>query len=492
MMGAQVLLWAVLCFAPPSYGAEAATADVKTLLEDSGKPYLEARARLEANPERATPALEAALEAAEPGSPSSRRLLRVLGEVAGEAHLDRFADSLLQARLAGEGLEPWRGMLVSQGGKAVGALAKLVADERLELTDRQTLLDDLVSVVPSADLPDLVRTLGRGDRAMSSHLRRALRRRALASPDDRAALYQALGTQLAKPTGEGREAALQKAALVRLRASIDEDGGFVPWLAAAADDADEAFAVRVASVRALGGSKAGASPLETVVKRELAPGRRDAQSSEVLGSIALDALGELAPDRAKGLADSLTLRASEAPRLAGVGYAWGTWKNDMLDAALGHPWPEVRAAAVGRVVGPCDASVLSRLAQAAGPQSKRGEADERTGRAVVTALGRCGGEASTPLRKLMRNDGITFERRGVAARELVKLDGAEGAKQVALVLMQDPEPALAERLASALEAAESAGPEVKTALCRTIETAPNAATPARAALAKLFPGERCE
>lgn len=491
-MGAQVLLWAMLCFAPPSYGADQATADVGTLLDDSGKAYLDARARLEANPERAAVALEAALARAEAGTPASRRLLRVLGEVAGEAHIDRFADSLLQARMAGEGLEPWRGMLLSQGAKSVDALARLVADERLELTDRQTLLDDLVSVVDSTDLPDLVRTLGRGDRALSSQLRRALRRRALASAEDGATLSRALESQLEGPTGQTREDALQKAALVRLRASIDTDGGFVAWLGAAADNEDEAFAVRVASVRALGDSKAGASALETVVKRELAPQRRASQAAEILGSIALDSLGEVAPETARTLADALTLHESETPRLAVVGYAWGSWNNAMLEDALLHPWPEVRTAAAGRIEGPCEGTVLNRLGQAAGPVSKRGEADERAGRAVVAAMGRCGPDAATALRKLMRDDGITFERRGVAARELVKVDGAEGAKQVALLLMQDPEPALAERLASALEAAEVGVPEVKTALCRTIDTAPNAAAPARAAIAKLFPGERCE
>lgn len=482
------LLAAVLLLAgpEPAYDADQARQDAQTILRARGKDYLDARARLEANPEPSTRALMEQL--GEPLGPAERRrVLSILSGFRTAELVPMFADLLRKGLLSGQGMEPWRTLLLEQGGVAADAITKLVADRELATEDRVRLLDDLVNVIPSERLVQLVGTLGRGDHELRAQLRRSLARRGKQNAADAAALRTALDETIA--SGEPR----QRAEAISVRAALSEasDTGFDESLVRQAADDAAAFVVRVASIRALGdrGAATGEEALAALARRHLAPAQRTKQASEILGWLAVRSLPQ--PAAAK-IADELGLLQSDTPRLAAAGYAVGTLpEGDWLARSQAHAWPQVRAAALGRVEGPCAKDIVKTLATIGGPVSAGGEQDATVARAAIVALGRCGDPAALgAITKLLENDGITYEQRGEAARQLVEHGTSDDADRVAKMLVAAP-PALAERLAGALSRAREPSETVRSALCVTIRETPNAAATARRTFDGLFAGQRC-
>ena len=123
-----------------AYGASEADADLERVLHERGRPYLEARARLEAAPALAAPAVAARLRRIPaPTAAEERRLLALLSGMARPEDLEMFATQLRRDVAAshkstpGERDElraagPWRAILREQGAAAVPALTALVGD----------------------------------------------------------------------------------------------------------------------------------------------------------------------------------------------------------------------------------------------------------------------------------------------------------------------------------------------------------------------------
>jgi len=482
------------------YGPSEADADLDRVLHERGRPYLEARARLEAHPALAAPTVAARLgRVPAPTVAEERRLLALLSGMARPEDLAVFAAQLRRdvaashKRAPGERDEaraaaPWRAILREQAAAAVPALTALVGDRELGAELRALLLGDLVAVTPAERLAALVDLVGGGALELRHALRVALGRRAQASPADRAALLLAVDAAIA--TSEPS----RKAALIALRATLGDgaDEGFTARaIAWAADDA-AAFVVRVAALRAL-----QAHAAETAVQRSLyaladqhlALARRAGQASEVLGALALQGL---AVEAARALVQRHDLLAASAPRIASAAYgsaalpADGSW----LAASQAHPWPEVRGAALTQVKGPCAAAMVKQVVQIADATGRKGEAETIVAREAIAALGRCGGDAARVALVRMLDDGDQDpERRAEAGRQLVKHHGRRGAAAVAAASERTPDIGLSIRLLRALQRSEvPPSPEVRAAVCAASEAAETAAA-ARQAISALMAGE---
>ncbi len=484
------LLGALLLLAPPAeadYDDRAATADAKTVLRARGTDYLDARARLEAHPEAATKALLATLE--QPLGPAEKqRVLSILSGFHRSELVPIFASLLRKALLAGDGMEPWRNLLLEQKSAAADALMDLAGDRELSTGERSVLLDDLVTVIGREKLASLAAMLGRGDRELRNQLRRSLTRRGRHDLEDGEVLRAALDETITNGDPAQQAAALR----VRAELSAPDDAQFESRLVRVAGDETTSFIVRVAAIRALRehGGTARDEALATLARHHLAVARRSAQASEILGWLALRSL---APGQARSIADELDLVRADAPRLAAVGYEVGSLGGDWLEASRSHPWPQVRVAALGRVAAPCERDRIKSLAKTAGPVSRGGEEHPRVARAAIVAIGRCADPtAIEALAKLMVEDGIPYEQRAEAARQLVERGGSAGADLVARTLAATGVPVLAERLAGALARASEPSDLVRQALCITIRDVPNAAATARRSIDGLFPNQRCE
>jgi hypothetical protein len=473
----------------PAYDAATAAADAKLVLRARGQDYLDARARLEAHPEPAVTALMAVLE--EPLGPAERqRALAILSGFQRPELIPVFSDLLRKSMLDGKGMDPWRALLLEQGAQAAPAFMKLTGDTELSPEDRAIMLEDLVTVIGSEALPDLVGMLGRGDRKLQAQLRRSLARRGRAHAGDAEVIERALDAII-----DGGDDARPRAAAIAVRASMAtaDDAALESRLASAASDEDTAFIVRVAAIRALEnvGATARDQALSDIARKHLSPQQRATQASEILGWLAI---GSLPPQAATPVVDELDLVHADAPRLAALGYAFGTLRDaQWLTSATAHPWPEVRASALGRVEGPCDRPLAKQLATIAGPVSRGGEPEATVARAAIVALGRChGAEANARLTDLVFDDGIGYEQRAQAARQLVEHGGVEGTQTVARALRSAATPGFAERLASALGRSSTPHPSARDALCLTMREVPRASATARRSFDRLFPDERCD
>jgi hypothetical protein len=488
--------------APPAaaYGASEADADLERVLHERGRPYLEARARLEAAPALAAPAVAARLRRIPaPTAAEERRLLALLSGMARPEDLEMFATQLRRDVAAshknspGERDElraagPWRAILREQGAAAVPTLTALVGDRELGADLRALLLADLVAVTPPEQLAALVALVGGGALELRLALRVALARRALASPTDRAALLAAVDAGIASSEPP------RKAALIGLRAGLGDgdDAAFTAQAIAWATDDTAAFVVRVAALRVLLARAAEAAVqacLNGLAAQHLDPVRRVEQASEVLGALALQGLSVAA---ARALVERHDLLVAAAPRIASAAYAAALLAADgsWLAASQAHPWPEVRSAALTRVEGPCAAPMVKKLAQIADATGRKGEAEAIVAREAIAALGRCGGDAARAALVRMLDDGDQDpERRAEAGRQLVKHHGSRGAAAVAAASQRTPDVGLAIRLVRALQRSEvPAGPEVREALCAASEAAETAAA-ARQAIGVLMAGE---
>jgi len=483
-----------------AYGPAEADVDLDRLLQERGRPYLEARARLEANPSLAAPAVATRLRRVPaPTAAEERRLLALLAGMARPEDLEVFAAQLRRdvaashQRSPGASDEsraaaPWRAILREQGAAAVPVLTALVGDRELGSDLRALVLGDLVAVTPAEQLAPLVDLIGGGALELRLALRVALARRAQSSPTDRAALLTAVDAAI-PPSEPSR-----KAALIGVRAALTDgpDPTFTAQAIAWALDDTAAFVVRVAALRALLARAADAvvqTSLAALAARHLDPTRRAEQASEVLGALALQGLTAAA---ARALVERHGLLAATAPRIASAAYNSALLASDgsWLTASQAHPWPEVRGAALTRVEGPCAAAMVKKLAQIADATARKGEAEAIVAREAIAALGRCGGDAARAALVRMLDDGDQDpERRAEAGRQLVKHHGHRGAAAVAAASARTPDVGLSIRLVRALQRSEvPPSAEVLEALCTASEAAETAAA-ARQAISALLAGE---
>ena len=483
----------------PTYGESNADADLEIVLTARGKEYLEARARLEADPAITAPRVAARLRRVPaPSAAEERRLLSLLAGMARPEDLEMFATQLRRDVAASHqaapserdelrAAAPWRAVLREQGGAALAVLTALVADRDLSIELRALLVADMVSVTPGDRLADLIVLVGAGAPELRQGLRQALAQRARASAEDRVVLLRAVDAAIE------RSEPSRTAALLGLRAGLGEgaDAGFTATLTRMASDEAAPFVVRVAALRVL---TRAADPtvqqsLLALAERHLEAAQRERQASEVLGALALQGLP---PDVASGVIDRHALLSAPAPRVASAAYASAALRPDgsWLESSQTHPWPEVRVAALRRVPGPCPAPVIKKLDQITDATGRRSEAEATVAREAIAAIGRCGGDpARAVLTRLVRAEDQDGDRRAEAARQLVKHHAGAGADAVASALARTGEPGLSIRFVRALQRSEApASAQVREALCGATEAVETAAA-ARQAITALFPEE---
>ncbi len=508
-----VLLLVALLLAPPAVASPSPApiapasdersqieADLDAVLNERGKVYLEARARLEGQPALAAPRIAERLRRVPAPTPAEeRRLLALLAAMARPEDLEMFAAQLRRDVAAshqqtpGERDElraaaPWRAILREQGAAALPVLTGLVGDRKFSAELRALLIADMVGATPAERLAELVALVGAGAPELRHALRVALARRAQSSAGDRAALIAAVEAAMASSDPP------RKAGLIGLRAAIGEgsDAAFTAAMIGAVEDESTAFVVRVAALRVLlaraTDPKVQAS-LQALAARHLDPALREQQASEILGALALQGL---TGETARALVDRLALLAAAAPRIASVAYAaatlpaGGTW----LTSSQAHPWPEVRSAALSRVTGPCEGPVIKQLAKIADATGKHGEAEAIVAREAIAALGRCGGDpARRALTELLDAADQDSDRRAEAGRQLIKNFAGEGADAAAAALHRTPDTGLSLRLLRAFQrGGVQVTPKVREALCSATEAGETAAA-ARQAIAAVMPDE---
>lgn len=432
--------------------AEQAPLDVETLLADSSKAYLHARARLEEHPELAAEAILDRLAAVPPPTSTDRkRLLDVLAVLGLPDHVELFAEELRRSIQRADGhqdeskaIKQWLPLLVEQGAAAVAPLTALVADQELSTGTRAIMLDALVDVTPTTDVASLVTLVGRGAVPLRQQLQRSLKRRASRDEAVRVALVQATDDALVQADPP------RMPALVKLRGALSgDDEGFTAVLIGWAEDEASPFALRVVALRALGerSSPATHDALARVATRALAPAQRGTQRGELLAWLSLSGLPA---EKARPLVEQHHLVDHDAPRLAELGYAHaglppdGSW----LPTALDNPWPQVRQAALARVDGPCAPASEKLLEQRAHLAGRKSEDDRAVARSAIQALGRCG--AGDRLEALLADADLDIELRSEAARQLARRGDDASIAAIADALASSPDRGFARRLASAL------------------------------------------
>jgi len=485
---------------PPLYSEPNADDDLEIVVTARGKTYLEARARLEANPAIAAPRVAVRLRRVPaPSAAEERRLLALLAGMARPEDLEMFATQLRRDVAASHKLAPserdelraaapWRTVLREQGAGALAVLTALVAERDLSIELRALLVADMVSVTPPDRLTELIALVGAGAPELRQGLRQALAQRARASAEDRVALLRAVDAAIE------RSEPSRTAALINLRAGLGDgvDVEFTATLIRMAGDEAAAFVVRVAALRALltrAADPAVQQSLLALAGRHLEKAQREQQASEILGVLALQGLP---PDAASSVVERHALLSAPAPRVASAAYASAALPADgaWLESSQTHPWPEVRVAALSRVLGPCPAPVIKKLAQITDATGRRSESEARVAREAIAGLGRCGGDpARAVMTRLVRAEDQDGDRRAEAARQLVKHHAGAGADVVASALARTGEPGLSIRFVRALQRSEApASASVREALCGATEAVETAAA-ARQAITALFPGE---
>lgn len=481
---------------PPGYDANRARDDLRLLLEDTGRLYLDARARLTANPTVAAPVLAARLDAS-PAllPPQKQRILHVLAGFKHPGLTDRFAAEL--RRLAASdwndfdametATRPWRALLRARGADAGPAFAKLVGDTELSTEFRAMALEDLVEVTAAADLGSLVSQGGAGDVELQRALRAALVKRAR----DDAATHAALVGLADQAIASGDPSRTPWVITLRGRLDRGVDPAFTATCAALAADGAARFPTRVAAIRVLAARSedpAARKALAETADTQLAPTNRTQQTSEILGWLALRALP--APE-AKAIADRHQLLGASAPRLLAQAYRVASLPADdgWLKSSLDNPWPQVRVAAFARVPAGCSDGTVRLVARAGGNPQDNGDPEPVAARAALAALGTCGtAPATKALRSILGDAEAPEDRRAEAARQLVRKGQPSDADYVAGFLRDDESPGLRRALAAALGDATPSDPVV-AGLCRAIAAGGPPGRTARDSLRTLVPGD---
>ncbi len=452
-----------------SYSEAAARADLDVLVQGRGREYLDARARLEANAAIVAPLVAARLASSPPPGPAEeQRLLALLGAFGRPEDLRVFGAQLRRDVLAAapgaalQAADRWRALFRQQGAAAIEVLRELVADRDLPEEIRGALLGDLVAAIPREQIGEFGGMVGVGTPALRVALRQALVRRAKNSADERAAILAGLDAAATSA------APAQLAALLGARALVAAQGGggdeaFTERLIELAEAAERPFVVRVAAIRILGERVDREVVRAALVRIAIAhlPGEvRGAQASELLAWLALEALPT---DAAAELVGRFALHEAEAPRLAALAYARGELPADAgwLERALEHPWPEVRVAALGRVMAPCAGDRVRRLER----EGSRADADALAAREAIRALGRCGSSAYAALDRLLVDADLESSRRADAGRQLVASHGIRGAERVADVMARTIDLGLRRRLLEVLREVEGPTPAIHASLC---------------------------
>lgn len=478
-----------------AYDAAAAEADVTRILGTPDREYLKARGRLVAGGQVGADALVARLDAVPPPTSAERkRFFDVLAEIGGPAVASRVAAELRHACAAEltdtgkfNAIEPWRPLLRDLADAGRAALAQLVGDQDLPVAVRANLLDDLVVATPDAEVAGLLVLAGRGHVELRRQLARSLRRRLRGE--------KTLGHEIAAALERELDVAEpdRVAAVIQLRAALDTagDDSWLTRVAAIATDRERPFAARVAAVRAaaaLGEHPGAKTVLERVATASLPA---NDQASEILASIAL--LATPAQFTARAVADH-HLEQSASPRLAAVGWMHVALRGETwLEQALADPWPSVRAAALGRVAGPCSRKVVARVGTLVGRAANGADPDATVQRAAIDGLGRCADDASfLLLRGMLDDDAVATELSGEAARELVRHFGERGADAVAKQLASRPERGYARRLAQALRHAEKPTERVRETLCAWVDEGGEVGSAAGTSAIQLFGDDACE
>jgi len=471
-----------------------ARADVEVVLHDTSLAYVHARARLVADPVVGGLALLERLAAEPPPGPAQRkRLLDVLAELRRPEDLERFATELRRAVARAPGpaealsaAERYRPLLVDQGVHAVAVLESLVGDRTLPIPVRGLLLADLIAVTPTQALPSYLALLGHGQRELQEILVRALTDRAQAHPKDAQAMLATLDAALATPKDlEARTFA----ATVQMRTRLsDADADLGERLAAIATDETQPFPHRIAAIDGLGRVH-GDRALHDLAARALGTLPAMTQADEMIAATSLLRLRALDPDRAGTLVTEAALHESTAPRLATLGFAWGELPSDAawLASALQNPWPEVRQAALERIVAPCPDGAVSRLAQRARDFAKPYE-DRGAARSILAALGRCMTPAARrSLTRVLRDIDEDVDLRAEAARQLVRRGGPAGVDTVARMLRSSPGRRLERQLAVALRYASAPTRLSTHVLCVKSTSGTEVAVDAQTSLRHLHP-----
>ncbi len=471
---------------PASDYVEQAPVDVATILTDTSKAYLQARARLEAHPQLAAEAILDRLTTVPPPTGTDRkRLLDVLAALGLPDHVELFAKELRRAILRNDAyseqqkaLKRWLPLLVDQGPLARPALTQLVADKKLSVTIRAPLLDALVEVTPTEEIGALVTLVGRGARTLRQQLYRSLKRRASRDAQIAAALTAATDAALA----EAEPARVP--ALLRLRGALagDDDPTFTREVGTLARDGEAPFPVRVASLRALAEFESTEARAVLLEVATAALPTVDSQRGELLAWLALSGLPA---EQARPLVEQHRLIESDAPRLAVLGFEHATLPADhtWLRPALDNPWPQVRQAAMARIAGPCPTATEKLLEHKGHLAGRRSEDDRAVARSAIQALGRCG--TSPRLRSLLTDEDLDMELRAEAGRQLARLGDDDSIQAIGGVLRRNPERGLARRLASALRHMPKPTPAGDALLCDVATRTDEAGHAARESLRAL-------
>ncbi|MEM7159304.1 MAG: hypothetical protein AAF799_41080 [Myxococcota bacterium] len=475
----------------PAYDyVEQAPLDVETLIADSSRDYLDARARLEAHPELAAEAILDRLSTVPPPTSTDRkRLLDVLAALGLPDHVEMFATELRRgveradsSADEAKALKQWLPLLTDQGEAALPALSTLVADKKMPMSIRASLLDAMVDATPPSRVAELVVLVGRGARPLRQQLQRSLKRRGRRETEVWNALVASIDEALAD--AEPRRAPL----LLELRGALspDDDAFVSTTLTTIAEDSEAPFTMRVTALRSLGNRESAPAheALVRVAETALAPESRETQRGEVLAWLALEGLPEAS---AKPLIERYELASDDAPRLAAIGFAWAPLPADhvWLAPALENPWPQVRQAALARVQGPCSSSTTKFLEQRAHLAGRRSEDDRAVARSTIQALGRC--TASDRLQRLLNDEDLDLELRSEAARQLARLGDDDSIEAIGRVLGRNPERAFARRLARALRHMPKPTATGDEILCDAAQRPDEAGHAARESLIKLHP-----
>ncbi len=466
--------------APSSTAAAPEDNDVAIVLDEVQGDYLAARARLEASPALAAPAIERRLGDRTLDPAQRRRLLHTLVAIQPLRASPWLRDELRVALTTGQDDAPWRSLLSRLPDRGEATLIDLVGDPKLPVAARASLLEPLVSA--SSNPARFAPLVGRGNRQLERVLRRLLRSRAKLDPAARSQLVTALDDQIS--------AGLAPAGVVLLRGAIGSiTGATRAKIIELAVSADTPFDVAVACLSVLAAPPRGPSPPEFLAfaRDHLSPARRADTSSTIFSAFALAALDDA---DARALIAEFDLLDTEEPRLYALALGRGSlddparaWLHDALD----NPWPEVQLAAIGRIDAPCDPSVIAALLRTAERTDDPGPTVER---AAIRSLGRCGADALKPLTALMSNPALPPWKRADAATQVI-LVAPERADDVA-AMMRGPDDSVSLALLEALRSLRAPSDALVDSACHLRSEREQLKAPARRSLKAWGALRRCE
>lgn len=499
-----------------TYRREHAEADLQIILEQRGKAYLQARARLESYPLLAAELIRERLLASSLPPSERRHLLTLLASIAKEIDDDlirqQFFADLKAAKSPSQQLvvvEPWRIILRAKGSDATDFLSELVDDQRLSETLRVHLVEDLVKNAAMNQWPELLVKFSQHSLSIRRALHRHLRKQMSQSSQQKAQFIELLDQQfirheLSRQTqaelpslrAQAELSSLRAhAELLSLRASLTSasDVDFARRLANIAADPQSPFVQRVVAIRGL--EKHHHDPqvqatLTNIVSSYLQELNQIVnQQQEILGWLALQSLPQA---QVKELNARYRLFTAQSPRISILGFEqmdrstlehWESW----LELSQKNVWPEVRRTALRRIAKPCSRKLSRRLAQIS--RGRHADKDPHVIRESLAALGRCQNTiARRALKKILFQSDQPALLRVEAGRQLMDHYGSFGTKQVIRALATQWEPVLMVGLVRVLAKTHETSEVILDILCEA-KTRPELAAAANETLLTLFPND---